>query len=168
MPRKISEEKIFTVIASSSIDTLIYKKSNITKTKKGGPLFYIKKVLKGKRIPFDTISFDSIKVEILINSKGEFGKIKKRPKEEKISYVNINSPNLIISTILNEISLSGLEKYSGKIFIDLQGFVRNGKHYGEKKEWLAKKEIFDSFFCVKGTEEEVKYIPKKFLKDQKK
>lgn len=157
-----------TIISTFAKDKLFFEKECLHKEQDGGPAFYISRVFEDEKIPFDLKLAPEIEVDILINKKGEFGKILSKPEAMKIDYSKIESPYLFISTILDEVDLSGINNFKGKVFIDIQGYVRNGKDFGKKKFWNPKREIADSFFCVKGTKEEIKYIPIDFRNGQKK
>jgi putative hydrolase of the HAD superfamily len=157
-----------TILSTFAKDKLFFKKECLYKEQDGGPAFYISRVFEDEKIPFDLKSVPKIEVDILINKRGEFGKILSKPEAMKIDYSKIESPYLFISTILDEVDLSGINNFKGKVFIDIQGYVRNGNDFGRKKFWNPKGEIADSFFCVKGTKEEIEYIPIDFRNRQKK
>ena len=51
--------------------------------------------------------------------------------------------------------------------MDIQGYVRDGSDFGKKKYWNPPEEVVNSIFCLKGTSEELLYIPSSFLESQK-
>lgn len=87
------------------------------------------------------------------------GKVPKKPRPLKVKFSSIKTPFLLISTLLDEFSLKGISNFKGKTFLDIQGYARDGKDFGKKKHWKPDKEIVDSIFCLKGTKQEIEYIP---------
>ena len=53
------------------------------------------------------------------------------------------------------------------MFVDIQGYVRNGNDFGKKQVWNEVREIAPNIFCLKGTKEEVNYVPQDVLEYQK-
>lgn len=159
--------KKITILSTYAQDELIDQNGRVVRRQKGGPAFYIKQVFKNGKTLFSLKTNQSMKVQILMTKKGEFGKIAEKPKLKIVEFSKIISPYLIISTILDEFNLDSLPLFRGKVFLDVQGYVRNGNDFGKKKTWKPRQEIFESIFCLKGTKEELKNIPLKFLKQQK-
>lgn len=108
-----------------------------------------------------------MRVEILIKDGEEFGRIKQKNKSKEINFSTISTPFIFISTILNDFNLKGIGSFKGKIFLDIQGYVRNGNDFGKKKRWKPAKEISSSIFCLKGNEREINYLPSSFIRKQK-
>lgn len=135
----------------------------VLKTQNGGPAFFIKNVFEAEKVPYKLIHGSKIEVEILLNDKGEAGRLKKPPACNKPG--RVVTKNVLLSTIANEWPI-GLRDYNGRIFIDIQRFVRDWRSFGKKKEIT----IFKNYapFCVKATSEELRYLPKRFIQDQKK
>lgn len=109
-----------------------------------------------------------MKVQILLTKNRELGKVLQKSRPERIIFSRINTPFLIISSLLDEFELSNLSRFKGKTFLDIQGYVRNGSNFGKKRYWRPNKEIFTTIFCLKGTREELNYIPTSYIKKQKK
>jgi|SRR3989344_232412 len=156
-----------TVLSTFAEDKII-DNNKIIKTQKGGPAFYILNVFQKTNLSIEIIKGPILKIEMILKKEGEAGKVKTGIKVKKINFSKIKSQFIIISTILNEFDLSGISTFSGKIFLDIQGYVRKGEDLGGKKKWIFSKEIFSSIFCLKGTQEEIRYLQKDFLKEQKK
>ncbi len=108
-----------------------------------------------------------MEVQILITKKGEFGRIPRRPTPRRISFSKIRTPFLIISSLLDELDLTNLSSFKGKVFLDIQGYVRNGNDFGKKKIWKPNKKVFANLFCLKGTKEELQNLPSQYLQKQK-
>ncbi|MDO8436063.1 MAG: PfkB family carbohydrate kinase [bacterium] len=159
---------MITVCSSFSTDKILNEKGKIISIQKGGPALYLTNVFRKENVLFKLISGPSVKVEILLTKKGEIGRVRKIPKPKKTNFEKIKTHFLLISTIYKEFDLSGIFKFQGKIFLDIQGYVRDIKKFGKKKQWKPSKEIISSLFCLKGTKEELKYIPRDMMKKQKK
>jgi hypothetical protein len=164
----MKSNKEITIFSALAKDRLYYEKEDLIKEQEGGPAYYIMNVFKNKNIRFGLRLKRKIIVDILVNNKGEFGKIINKPKILKVDYSMIKSPYIFISTILNEINLEGMEKFRGKIFLDIQGYVRDGNDFGKKKKWQPPKKTCNAIFCLKATKQEMKFVPKEFIDRQKK
>lgn len=153
-----------TVLASFSTDKLLDKSGSLLREQKGGPALFIQKTFSEEKVFFDLPYRSNLQVEILITPQGEFGRVKTKVNPVKIDWSSFNTSAVLISTILDEYDLKGIEMYNNQVFLDVQGYVRDGKDFGKKKFWNFDS---DSVFCVKGTEEEISYLPKEFVKKQK-
>jgi hypothetical protein len=163
----VNKNEVITILSTFAKDKIIDRKRGVISIKKRGPAFYLSNIFKKEKILFNLITPSIAEVEILITKNGEIGKVKKRPKIQKIDFSKIKTPFLVISTILNEFNLNNISSFQGKIFLDIQGYVRDGRKLGGKKFFSPSKEITSSVFCLKGTREELKYIPKIWLNQQK-
>lgn len=163
MLRKLKQKPIITILSSFAKDVIVNDEGRILKTQNGGPAFFIKNVFEAEKVPHRLICGRKIEVEILLNNKGEARRLKKSPVCGKPG--KVVTKNALLSTIANEWPFE-LRDYSGRIFIDVQGFVRDWRSFGKKKKIL----IFKNYapFCVKATSEELKYLPRRFIHDQKK
>lgn len=123
----------------------------------GGPLFYLEKALKDIKVDFNSFHGETITVEIEISDNGEVGRLVKFPKIIPLSADNA-SKFIIVSTIFDEYDLNLISKFNGKIFIDIQGYVRSRTNFEGK----------DNMYCLKGTKEEISLLSKKVYEDQKK
>jgi hypothetical protein len=151
-----------TIFSSFSKDILLDQKGTVLKTQAGGPAYFIANVFRKEKIPYLLESGAPITVEILVTPKGEFGRIPNLPKKKNPS--TPKTSHVLISTILDEWPLSS-KNYHGTIFVDIQGFARNGKDFGKKKRISVPSDLKP--FCVKGTEQEISYLPKTFVHNQK-
>jgi len=161
-------EKKITIISTFAKDKIIDEATGVIKQQEGGPAFYLKKVFEKEKIPFDLKIFPKImEVEILATHDEEFGRIPNSPIPLNIAYSSIQTPFLLISTVLVEFSLEGIAQFNGKVFLDIQGYVRDERIFGKKKQWTPNNEIMDSIFCLKGTKNELRNISQDFLEVQK-
>ncbi|OGL88966.1 hypothetical protein A3H75_02900 [Candidatus Uhrbacteria bacterium RIFCSPLOWO2_02_FULL_51_9] len=108
-----------------------------------------------------------MEVKILITKNGEFGKIPKKLKPKKVRFSRVRTPFLLISSVLDEFDLTNLSEFNGKVFFDVQGYVRDGNDFGKKKSWKPNKIVFKNIFCLKGTAEELQNISKPRVEAQK-
>lgn len=156
-----------TVFSTFAKDKLIDKNKRIIREQKGGPAFYISSALKRENIDFNLITTPLVNVEILIKNGEGFGRIRQKNKLKKINFSAKTTPSILISTVLDDFDLKGISAFKGNIFFDVQGYVRNGIEFGKKKQWKPSKEIASSIFCLKGTKEELNFIPFSLWKEQK-
>ena len=85
-------------------------------------------------------------MDIKIEKTGEVGTIKFTPVLE-IDWSSINSPYLIISTLLDEISLDKIDTYNGNVCLDVQGFTRKVRTDG-KTTWTVPDALYKNCFCL--------------------
>lgn len=154
------------VISSYAQDRLVSPQGKIVKNQLGGPILFLHRALKDSGIPHELIYGDKINVEILISERGEFGKVLTTPKVQPLPFLKPSSW-VIISTVLQEWDLTSLLNFEGRVFVDIQGFVRDGSDFGKKKYWEEVAVFADKIFCLKGTRQEVSYLPKEVLENQK-
>lgn len=158
---------LLTLIASHSNDKLFDKNGKHLSTSKGGPAFFIGSVLKKERINFKKLINNSIEIDVLKDKKGELYRCSNPPLPIYIDCSNIKSLYLVVSPIFDEFRLHSPSLFRGKIFLDVQGYVRNARYFGRKKNWKPGEELADSIFCLKVSLEELKYISKNIIKKQK-
>jgi hypothetical protein len=156
-----------TILSTFASDKIVDEQGYVYKVQEGGPGFYFKKVFAKEKINFRLLTGQKLRVEILITTKGEFGKIKERPLIKNVIFKKIRTPFLLISSILNEFNLEQLPAFQGLVFLDIQGYVRSRGSFGQKKNWQPNKAIFANIFCLKVTQEELKYLSSKYIKEQK-
>jgi hypothetical protein len=162
------KDKKITVLSTFAEDILIDETGRIIRKQKGGPAFYLTKAFKERGINVNLVTAPSMKVEILIKGGEEYGRIKKKSKPQEIDFSSIKTPYLLISTILDEFNLKGISAFGGKVFLDVQGYVRNGRDFEKKRHWMVLEEVASSIFCLKGTKKEMNYLPNSFVEAQKK
>ncbi len=156
-----------TILSTFASDKIINQQSLRFVEQEGGPAFYFKKVFAQEKINFSLLTGQKLNVEILVTSKGEFGKISKKPLIRKVQFKKIKTPFLLISSVFNEFNLEQLPAFQGLVFLDIQGYVRNNGSFGQKKIWQPDKAVFANVFCLKSTQGELKYLPSKYIKEQK-
>ncbi len=156
-----------TILSTFARDELVNERGGFIGKQEGGPALYIKRALEREKTPFFIMTGSKMKVRILIKRGGEFGKILKKSEPKSIKFSQIETPFLLISSVLDEFSLGDLADFKGKTFLDIQGYVRDGGDFGKKKLWKPRQEIFKSIFCLKGTQEELRKIPAEYRQAQK-
>lgn len=152
------------ILSSFAQDRLFNKRGQILREQQGGPAYFIQSVFEEESANFEIPYQSTFEVEILITNKGEFGRIKSKPKPTKVSWQSINQPTVLVSSILDEFSFDNIEDYKGQVFIDVQGYVRDATNFGKKKFWDVD---LQRYFCVKGTREEISYLPRDQVNNQK-
>lgn len=160
-------KKKLTLLSRYAKDIFLDSNNKVLSEAEGGPAFYLTKILEKSKITFQVCLVEKVNVEILLNEEGEFGRIKSNHNPSHISYNNITSDYLVISTLLDDFDLSGINAFKGKVFLDIQGYVRDGKDFGKKVSWNPKEEIAQKIFCLKGTEEEIQFVDPNTIEKQK-
>lgn len=153
------------VLSTYANDVLLRENGEIIAQQKGGPILYIESALKDSGVPYKLYFGETLTVEILIKDGKEFGRIPQKPESKEVP--SDISDWVIVSTLLQEWNLQAIKGSKKKFFVDLQGYVRKGDDFGEKRVWEEVCEFDESIFCMKGTREEVSYVPKSSLEKQK-
>lgn len=155
------------VVSTYATDRLIDAKTmEVRSVQRGGPVLYIVRALEELGLKPEVYTGEEMLVEILVKDDDEFGKIHE-PRITK-TLPNISTKSAIVSTLLREWDLSNAENYSGKLFVDIQGYVRDGSEFGKKKKWENIVSIAPYIFCLKGNDIEIAMLPAEVVKDQKK
>jgi hypothetical protein len=165
MSKNMAKENFLAVVSTYATDRTIYEKSGKIEETPGGPILFIKNALEKLGLQPEIFSGEQMLVEILVKENDEFGKINE-PKN-KSPLPKISSKSAIISTLLDEWNLTNAGDYRGKLFVDLQGYVRDGSAFGKKKAWNDVRAIVPHIFCLKGNDVEMSYIPNDVLENQK-
>ena len=160
MSRK--SKAVVTVVSSFANDAVLNKQGQVVSLRRGGPAYFVKNIFEQEKIKFDLVVGEEIDVEILVTESGEFGRVKTQIRNQNLG--DIKTECLLLSTIVNEWPFM-LKKYSGILFIDIQGFVRDPSDFGKKRMISVPKRYRP--FCVKGTEQEICYLPLDFIESQK-
>ena len=160
------QKRPISVVSSFADDIVYYGSLSDSQRCHAGPAFYISKVLQKEGLDFKLISEDSMVVEILVTPSGELGKVPVKPSTKKIP--SKLSDWAIISTVLNEWDIASIRDWPTFLFVDLQGYVRDGDDFGKKRIWKDIAQFADKIFCLKGTREEIGQLPPLVLQDQKK
>ncbi|MFH0890468.1 MAG: PfkB family carbohydrate kinase [Candidatus Liptonbacteria bacterium] len=148
------------VISSLAKDVFL-NKNRVIKIEKGGPAFWIEKILKKLNMPY-RIFLAKPNALVKIHMPEEFGEIVSLG-EAKIPK-SLRADITIVSTIGNELSLSDLEKINGSIALDVQGFVRYLK--GAKK-FILPQGLSGRVKILKATKQEMQKVSEKLIRDQK-
>jgi len=155
---------MITIYSSFASDKILNEKGRLVSIKeKGGPAFYIGRVFKKSGLPYILKAGKPIEVEIKLLKNQEVGKVKQKIKARGIILKN-NDP-VLISTIGKEWVLGNNVPENTKVFLDIQGYVRDLKHFGQKTFFNSP--FLENVFCLKGTAEEINYLPKEVIKNQK-
>ncbi|KKR71896.1 MAG: hypothetical protein UU81_C0014G0005 [Microgenomates group bacterium GW2011_GWC1_41_8] len=164
-------ESYISVYSTYATDEIANSKGKTISEQQGGPLFYIEQALANRNMPFRSFYGANAKIKIAVTPQGETGVIVYKPK--KNSFINVSQKNkksriAIVSTVLNEWNIEEVLKRHDKIIVDVQGYVRDPKNHGKKKIFHEMNNYANNIYCVKGTNEELSYLPKSFLTSQKK
>jgi pfkB family carbohydrate kinase len=162
-------KKCITIISSSAEDIFIDSEKEIIKKRKGGPAYFIQQALLERGVNFDYIDKWHAKIQLFQTNSG-------KPNDELFRgrvvglIPKFNVPTkltteyMLISTIADEWNLDAIKNYRGKVFLDIQGYVRNPKKFSEKIKWPAISSLIDYIYCLKGTREEIKFLPRDIIK----
>lgn len=158
-------EKI-SVISSFATDRLIDGKTGkVINEQGGGPILYLTQALEKLELKPKLFYGEELLVEILVMEHDEFGSIKEQPK--RLPFPDVVTPSAIVSTLLDEWDLTNANQYSGLLFVDVQGYVRDGTDFGKKKAWKDVEHLAPFIFCIKGNEVEIGQLPGNVVEDQK-
>lgn len=155
------------IYATYTKDMLVDEYGTLVTSQNGGPAFFLERAFKRAGVDFALNGRCDMEVEIKVTENGEFGRILTTPQPQVISFSEITAPYVLISSVLDEFDLSRVSDYQGKVFLDIQGYVRDGRDFGKKKVWEQDSAILSNIFCLKGTKEEVSYLPEQFREAQK-
>lgn len=155
-----------TVLSSYSKDILVNAQDEVIAEQSGGPAMFIEQTLLAERLPYTVLTNDKVEVEILVSSAGEFGKVETVPQQNLILNESLSNWT-IVSTILDEWSFTQLTTLPKRLFIDVQGYVRKAGDFGQKQRWDMPSSLVGRVFCLKGTAEEIDYLPKNIVENQK-
>jgi hypothetical protein len=121
------------VVSTKATDTLVDPTGRIISEQPGGPMAFIERALQVSDAPYDSFCGDVLDVQILITDSGEFGKVPVIPPSRNLSKLCV-SRWTILSTILDEWAIDELP-LPERLFVDLQGYVRDGHDFGRKHVW---------------------------------
>jgi len=155
-----------TIVSTYATDRIYDATGNWIWDQQGGPCLFIVDAMQHQRISYRTLTpAKKALVDIKLDKAGEIGTVKSIPAFE-VDWSSITSPYLLISTLLDEISLIKIEMYNGKICLDVQGFVRKARS-DDRTTWTMPHGLYENCFCLKATEEELEYMPSRFVEQQK-
>ncbi|MDP3997781.1 MAG: PfkB family carbohydrate kinase [bacterium] len=155
----MNKPKDIALLATFANDRLVDETGKLLKEQPGGPAFFLSNIFKKENCAFDVMAPPTAEVEVKITKDGEFGRITYEPPVLSVNFAAIKNRALIISSVLNEISLTGLSEYRGLVFIDIQGYVREGITHGKKHQWNITSDTINAISCLKATAEEIEYLP---------
>jgi len=160
-------ETKLTILASYTKDRIFDENGVLLREQKGGPAYFISNVFKKLGLSYSVHKTPLLIVDAVVE---EGNDILKLPSASPhiIDYKSIKTPLLIMSPIIGEFDLSGIENYEGNLFVDVQGFTRVVGKYGKKKKWITTKKIEKAIYCLKVSDHELQYVSKAFLNAQKK
>lgn len=156
--------KVISVASTYATDIILDDKKKVISTQSGGPLFFIKRVFEEQKVNSELYHGDNAQVEIMLGKGEEFGRVTHNAPKIYLSELG-NVDWLMISTVLDEWIIDSTS--ANKIFIDIQGFVRVGRTFKKKHNWHLEDDFADSVYCIKGTQEEIKYLDPAFIDQQK-
>lgn len=162
--RETQDINSISLFSTRATDILI-KNDEVIAKQDGGPMMFIEDTFKETGVPYQIVTGEKLDVQICITSEGEFGKIQPAKTSRRIS--EIPSSWTVVSSIFNEWDPASLDTLSGKVFVDIQGFVRDVNDFGKKKIWEDIVKYKQNVFCLKGTREEISYLPTSVIEDQK-
>ncbi len=154
------------VLATQTEDIVVEESGNVLASQPGGSGLFIKRALDDARVSFRDFSKDKLTVKIMLSQNQELGKVMDKPTAIKADSVPLTDW-VVVSTVLDEWDILTLRKFPKKLIVDIQGYVRDGLEFGKKKNWHSIDKIYKSIFCLKGTQEEIAYLPKAIIADQK-
>jgi hypothetical protein len=153
------------VVSTYATDRTIYEKTGIIEETPGGPILFIKNALEKLGLKPEVYSGEQMLVEILVKENDEFGKINEPTSKRPLP--TILTEAAIVSTLLDEWTLMNAGDYKGRLFVDIQGYVRDGSAFGKKKAWNEVRAFASNIFCLKGNDVEMQYLPPDVLEAQK-
>src|SRR3990167_9074820 len=156
-----------TVVSTYVKDFLLDVRGQPISVRSGGPAWFFSRILQQRAIAYELITGAEREVEIVVMTGGEErGRV--RDEVEAQPLPSTNTPNLLISTLHHEWDIRSLRNYVSRVFLDVQGFVRNPvAGFGEKKLWSEIEDVATRLFCVKATEREAQFLPEGFIEEQK-
>lgn len=137
---------------------------SVISSSEGGPALFIEKALQDARVSFSVNEGERLKVDIEVRDSGEYGRIPSPSTQRKLGDVD-TSRYCLVSTLLNEWDINTVS--TDRLMLDIQGYVRDGSGFGAKQKWPLSEEITKQVYCLKGTKEEIGYIPESLVRDQK-
>ncbi len=157
-------ESSMAIVSSRATDILMRPDGSVITELPGGPLIFIESALLDAGIPFTLHEGEKMRVEIEVHDDGEYGRIAPPASVRKLGELGLGKW-CVISTLLDEWYID--DKLPQCLLVDIQGYVRDGSAFGRKQKWPIESEISREIFCLKGTDEEVGYLPEDLIEDQK-
>jgi hypothetical protein len=153
------------VFSTKAIDVLFDVSHAELSRNAGGPALFIADQLHRQNIKFELFCNEVVQVDIMLTARGEFGTVSTLPKPHYIEKVH-RDDWIVVSTIVDEWQFKTFNT-DARLFIDTQGFVRDGTNFGGKKQWHIPPDIFSHIDCLKGTREEIAYLDASLVEKMK-
>lgn len=131
MEFKPQKEEGIVVATSRATDILLRPDGSIINTSEGGPALFIENALRNSQVPFSMHEGERLTVEIEVHEDGEYGRISPVKSCRRLNELNIQGWCLV-SSLLDEWMLDG--NIPDRLFVDIQGYVRDGSAFGSKKQ----------------------------------
>ncbi len=154
-----------TLISSRASDILLRPDGSVIDEVEGGPIVFIEAALRESDTRFDSYEGEMMRVEIEVHDGMEISRIESPARPRSIKEINPERW-CVVSTLLNEWVIEGA--IPDRLMVDIQGYVRDGSAFGLRKNWILDDATSRQIFCLKGTEEEVGFLPAYLIEDQKK
>ncbi len=151
------------VFSTFARDVFLTEEGRICAEQPGGPATFIQQTLNALGSNYLLRTSNTVVVEILLTAQGEFGRIRDVPTRKMIKPLQ-SSDAVLISTLLDEWILPQTSK---QIFLDIQGYVRNGDKFGGMKPYVIPPQTECVLTCVKAEQDEAEFLPPDFLERQK-
>lgn len=158
-------KKLLSVVSTFVVDIFVDNEERVQKVCAGGPAHFFRRMFQNDPA-VELITGQPLAVKIkVVPGQGEYGQALDWNVYQRVP--RISAPNLLVSTLLEEWDLYPLVDYPGRIFLDVQGLVRDSAGFGQKKLWTPPAALWPKLFCVKATEQELRFLPEEFVEDQK-
>ncbi len=153
-------------VLSTYVQDVLFKEDGTSETRLAGPAYFIEQALRTEACPHTLIVGKEMRVEIEIRGGKERGRVSGALFSQPLPPVSTS--NVLVSTLWREWETGQLANYTGRVFLDVQGFVRNpAAGFGVKQEWREARELASRLFCLKATALELTYLPPEVVTEQK-
>ncbi|MBI2356092.1 MAG: hypothetical protein HYV13_02720 [Candidatus Doudnabacteria bacterium] len=158
--------KRLTAVSTFVDDVLLNEQEQVLEVRVGGPAEFFRRVFEKTSQPVQLITGRRMQVRIkVVLGMPQVGRVVDAGDMQSLP--QINSPNLLLSSLAREWNVLPLKDYLGRVFLDVQGFVRNpSAGFGRKQVWSEIELIASNLFCIKATELELRFLPPSFVQDQ--
>lgn len=153
-----------TVLSTYATDVLVDDRKRVISKQIGGPARFINQVFDAEAVPYQLFTNKGFTVKILLDSSGEHGKVDHANVTKSAAKLTLNDW-VLVSTILKDWDLSSIKPVP-RLFVDIQGYVRRNNRFGGKRVSSEFAKVADNIYCLKGTEEEIGYLPADIIEKQ--
>lgn len=153
------------IVISSFAEDVVTDLQDAVQTLSGGPAYWIQNTFGKVSQPFRIITGkETSRVHIQLLPDGETGSsVVTSPIELPDA---VSADLFLISTIFDEFSLDQLTHLSGKIVLDVQGYVRVAKK--NNRLFSIPTHLADKISVLKATKDELKFVDPEMVERQKK